>query len=408
MRVVKHSYKILLWIQIIAACTSTTTMQPSQPLTSTSINKNLHTVMEAISALPTNRQPSNLKQSLMLMLEGGQIWKAITQNKPYNALTLTSLSSQNAQILQQALNNSDDRFWILIHKDPAVQEAIEHCNIPFTRDTSTMHEYKMLFRFTYIRVHITNPDILIQVQQAYRHAIIALQWFLFAQAILQDSIFTAGMLTIPDNQHYLFHFLDGYAELVSPRYRFYSGLHPHSLWQPNAYTRSSSYWKNKKQFHDSMFGIDFQDNDHQSIPVLPNQNSHLLFCALDNGMTAIKWERFGVTLNIKNRTFSALKQPLRYFQKNNQNTDIIRKEKIPQDVMLQFKSLFNNHLTKYQSDQINKDGITAMLNMLDSSGRSIFIDFLTKRKKYSSLTLTLRKGNEIILQPSHFKNLSAA
>ncbi len=76
--------------------------------------------------------------------------------------------------------------------------------------------------------------------------------------------------------------------------------------------------------------------------------------------------------------------------------------------MLQFKSLFASNLTKHQSDQISKDGISAMLGMLDTSARQLFVDFLTKRKKYIPQLLSLRKGDEIILQPALFKNLSAA
>jgi len=403
MRVVKSSYNALLWIQIITICFYSA-IQTSQPI---SINKNLPKIMDAITTLPVANQPSNIKQSLTFMLEGGQIWKAIAQNKLYNALFLSTLSTNDAGIMQQALNSSDDKFWILICKDAKVQEAIEHCNIPFTRDTSAMHEYKMLFRITYIRIHITNQDVLTTIQKSYEHAVIALQWFLYAQAILQDSIFTSGMLTIPDPQYSLFQFLDGYAELVSARYRFYSGMHPHSWWQPNAYTRSSSCWPHKKQFHDTMFGIDFHSDDHKPLNILPSNNSHLMFCALDNGLTAIKWEEFGVTLNVKDRNFSALKHTLNPF-KNKKADGIIRKEKIPQDVMLQFKSLFGSRINKYQSDLIAKDGITAMLEMLDPSTRQLFINFLIKHKKYPTQTLTLRKGNEIILQPTLFKSLSAA
>lgn len=403
MRVVKNSYHGLLWIQILLICCYTTIQVSHTP----SINKNLPKIIDAIEILPSKYQPANIKQSLTFMLEGGQIWKAISQYKFYNALFLSTISIDDARILQLALNSSDDIFWIQIHSDQKVHEAIKHCNIPFTRETSMMHEYKMLFRITYLRIHISNQETLKLIEQSYQHAVVALQWFLYAQAILQDSIFTSGIITVPDKEYALFHFLDGYGELVSPRYRFYSGLHPHSLWQPNAYSRASSNWPHKKLFHDTLFGIDFHDKDHNPLMILPNNNSHLMFCALDNNMTAIKWEEHGVTINLKNRTFSALKHSLKYLQ-TKRTDQRQRKDKVPHDVMLQFKSLLGSNLTKHQADLIAKDGISMMLGMLNNNARQLFIEFLTKHKKYVAQTLSMRKGDEIILQPNLFKSFSAA
>ena len=127
----------------------------------------------------------------------------------------------------------------------------------------------MLFRMTYLQTMISNDEILQQIQESYEHAVIALQWFLYAQALLENDTFLSAVITIPDKNLSLFYFLDGYAELISPRYRLYSSLSIHSWWQSNAHTQITRHWKYKKLFKDAAFGINFKNKDNEIEYVLP-------------------------------------------------------------------------------------------------------------------------------------------
>jgi hypothetical protein len=379
-------------LQIIALCSTIFAYsKKDEP-----INPNLQTIISKIENLPEKYRPADVKKAMALMLQGKSIWNNISKNKFYSALTLHIQDAKVTNIVKNCLEKSIDRFWIDIHNNKKIQQAIEQANVKFSREMSQQPEYFMFFRMTYLKSMITKEETLKSIENAYQEAIIALQWFLFAQAILENDMFTSAMITIPDQNLYLFYFLDGYAELISPRYRFYSAMSFHSLWQSDAHTQLTGHWKHKKIFKDAAFGINFKNKDKEAQNILPLNNSNLMFGTLDNKLTFIKWQ---------GNEISVLKKPLKILQpKNKSESSINRYDKIPQDVIYQFKSLFKHPITRHQSNLIYKDGISAMLNMLDDNIRSLFINFLEKSKSYNVFDNTLRKGNEIILNPNRFKD----
>lgn len=390
-----------------ASETSSILKKQSTSKDSSEINPYLQKILQELSNLPTNYQPEHPEQALKFMMKGNQIFKSVYTDKFFQACSLSNLNAADTRVLQNALSSSDEQFWKLIHADEQLQHEIEKCNVSYTRENFLSINYTMLFRINYARLHISSQQVWHQFKSAYEQALIALQWYLFAQAIIQDSIFTSGMITIPDPDYSLFKFMDGYCELVSPCYRFYSGLHPHSLWQTHAYTRKSSHWTRQKQFNDSNFGIDIKDNEYKILPILPGNKSHILFGILKSGLLFIKWEEFGTTINFKEKDFSAIKHTLRYFQKKEKEDEALqRREKISQDVMLQFRSLYPHKLTKHQADEIQIFGIQKMLEILDKDAADFFTKYLIQRKKYIKDTLHMRKGGEIILQPRKFVSLT--
>jgi len=400
--------QILMLIPLSVCSYHTIIPQPAKPAAEQKQNPYLQTIHQSFKKLPEQLQPINTKQALISILQGASVWKAVTQGLFYNALHIKNLTPQTAEILNAAFNLPPDHFWLRIHNDANVQHEIERANVQFTRENCISPEHKMLFKITYVRTHITEPEIIEQIKKAYQEAVIDLQWYLYGQAIIQDGIFATGMLTIPDPTLDLFLFLDGYAELISPRYKLYGPVHPHSLWQSEAYTRKTHNWSSKPKFQNHSFGIDLKDHRHESMPVLPGQNSHILFGhLLSDNLTYIQWEPVGFTLNFSQSDFSAISQTFKSAPKKDSATSKFdRKEKVTQDVLYQFKSRFDSNLNKHQSDQIQKNGITAMRTLLSPKQEPLFTKYLVTEKKYPKETLHYRKGNEIILVPKKFVPLS--
>jgi hypothetical protein len=359
------------------------------------VNSNLQTIMGKLNDLPEEYRPADIKKAMKLMLQGKFIWKSISENKLYSALDLKIDDPKIALIVKNCLEKSPDTFWVEIHNNQKIQLAIEQANVPFTRETCNNPEYFMLFRMTYLKAMIQNEEIIGQIQESYENSVIALQWFLYAQALLENETFLSAVITILDKNLSLFYFLDGYAELISPRYRLYSALSIHSWWQSDAHTQITRHWKHKKLFKDAAFGINFKNKNKEIEYVLPLNNAHLIFGILDNKLTFIKWQKRGphVVDLVKNR--------------NSIEAKLIRNDKIPKDVLLQFKSLFGHPLTRHQSHVSFKDGISAMIQMLDDQSKKLFLNFLKTIKKYNSLDNNLRKGNEIILNPNRFKDFNS-
>lgn len=358
------------------------------------INAHLQTIINKLNELPEAYKPTDIKNALKLMLQGKTVWENISNNKPYAALEVKVDEPQTALIIKNSFEMKPDNFWIEIHNNQKIQQAIEQANITFNRETSSSPEYFMLFRMTYLKVMIQDEELIKKIADAYQQAVIALQWFLYAQALIENEIFLSAVITIPDKNLSLFNFLDGYAELISPRYRLYSALSIHSFWQSNAHTQITRNWKYKKLFKDAAFGISFKnETEHENNEYrLPLHNAHLVFGTLDNKLTFIKWQKRSPHLIdlMKNR--------------NSIDPKFIRNDKPCKDTSLQFKSLFGHTLTRHQALLISKDGISAMIQMLDHEAKKLFIDFLKKIKKYNPTDNHLRKGNEIILKPERFKN----
>lgn len=383
---------ILLWLTILFEQQNIYVKNKSEA--SQEINSNLQKIMGKLNDLPEEYRPADIKKAMKLMLQGKFVWKSISENKLYSTLDLKIDDPKIALIIKNSLEKSPDTFWVEIHNNQKIQQAIEQANISFTREACNNPEYFMLFRMTYLKAMIQNDEIIHQIQEAYENAVIALQWFLYAQTLLENEPFLSAVITIPDKNLSLFYFLDGYAELISPRYRLYSALSIHSWWQSNAHTQITRHWKHKKLFKDAAFGINFKNKNKEVEYVLPLNNAHLVFGILDNKLTFIKWQKRGphVVDLVKNR--------------NSIEAQLIRNDKIPKDVMLQFKSLFGHPLTRYQSHTSFKDGISAMIQMLDNESKKLFLNFLKTIKKYNALDNNLRKGNEIILNPNRFKDFN--
>lgn len=404
-----YPYQLLLWVPIITLfhpvySSNTSSKQLTHHTESTQpINQHLQRIIDIFNTLPTKFQPVDLKQSLLFILQGNNVWRHLQKNNLFDALALQNPTAEFAKIATTALNSSDDVFWTHVHNDPEVKRDIEMCNIAFNRDSSISHEYKMLFRMTYIKAHVTDAAQLEQFTQAYENAIIALQWFIYAQALLQDRPFISAMITLPDHEYTLFHFFDGYCELVSPRYRFYSAMHPHSLWQCHAYKRFSRHWKHKKDFDNTAFGIDMINQAN----ILPGNMSHILFGRLDNGLLFVTWQQHGITLNFKSKNFSALKHPIDALKRHHHDASLYRNEKVSEDVAHQFKSLHKQTLTKDQSYNVSRDGISAMLSLLEHDTKKMFEKYLKEFKKYNPFTLQYRKGDEVVLLPKKFVNFYA-
>ncbi|MBI2344668.1 hypothetical protein HYV10_01190 [Candidatus Dependentiae bacterium] len=356
------------------------------------VNARLQTIITKINDLPETYRPTDIKKALKLMLQGKSIWNNINKNKSYSALEVKIDEPHAALIIKNSFDMSPDNFWVEIHNNQKIQQAIEQANIEFTREASNSSEYYMLFRMTYLKIMLNNDEFIKKIIDAYQQAIIALQWFLYAQTLLENEPFHSAVIAIPDKDLSIFYFLDGYAELISPRYRLYSALSIHSFWQSDAYTRITRHWKYKKLFKDAAFGINFKNHIHNNEYPLPLNNAHILFGTLNNNLTFIKWQKHGphVTDIIKNKIQT--------------NPEFIRSDKLSKDILLQFKSLFGHPLTRYQNHLITKDGISAMIQMLNNESRTLFINFLKKIKKYNMLDNNIRKGNEIILNPQRFKD----
>lgn len=356
------------------------------------VNANLQMIMTKLNDLPEAYRPTDIKMAMKLMLQGKSVWKNISIHKPYSALELQINEPQAALIIRNSFEMQPDKFWIEIHKNEKIQQAIEQANVIFTRETCNSPEYSMLFRMAYVKTMINNDEIIKKLIKAYEQAVLALQWFLYAQALLENETFFSAVITIPDKNLSLFNFLDGYAELISPHYRLYSALSIHSVWKSDAQTQITRHWKYKKLFKDAAFGINFKNENQDHQYQLPLNNAHLIFGILDNKLTFIKWQKRGPNLIdvIKNR--------------NTLDPKFIRNDKPSKDIVLQFKSLFGHPLTRHQSLLISKDGISAMIQMLDNESKALFINFLKKIKKYNTLDNPIRKGNEIILNPERFKD----
>lgn len=389
----KKLLRIMPILQIIVCIYSSS---PAYGKKDEAINPNLQAIITKIESLPEKHRPTDIKKAMKLMMQGKTVWDNVSKNKFYSALTLNIDDAKVANIIKNCLESFDDKFWIYIHNNQKVKNMIEQANVKFNRETSKKPEYFMFFRMAYLKSMITKTEHLEKIESAYQQAIIALQWFLFAQAILENNIFTSAVISIPDSNMHLFYFLDGYAELIAPRYRFYSAISFHSLWQSDAHTQLTNHWKHKKMFKDVAFGINFKNKENEVQNILPLNNSNLMFGMLDNKLTFIKWQ---------GSEESILKKPLKIMQsKNKSETVINRYDKVPQDIMYQFKSLFKHPHTRHQANLISKDGISAMLQMLDDNSRQLFINFLQKMKNYNVFDNTIRKGNEIILNPTRFKD----
>lgn len=361
------------------------------------------TILKALEGLPAHNKPKCMRAAMERIKKGNAIWVRLHHNQAYEAITNNSdPTSVEQQTLQRVFNANHTDLWNMIRDNHALQKMAHDQNIPFTATAITSPEYNMYFRTAYIRqvVPVSHID---EFMQQYEDAMINLQWHLYAKTILQgEQAFTSGMITMNDAPHFtVFKFLDGYAEMISPTYKLHAGLSYHSVTTPIAYARKSSHWTGQKSFNDNNFGIDFFNRNRLPNPVLPGNKSHMLFGLRTNGMVFIKWEEYGVTMNVKHSDYSALKHTVRYFEKKDkQDSQLERRESIPAYVTAEFKRLCPKALSRKTKADIKTYGISKMLEVLEMDAPEHVVTFetyLTKHLMLKKDSLYHRKGNEVVL-----------
>lgn len=370
----------------------------------------------ALESLPEKSRPANIDDALQMIKDGKTVADHIANNKFYDAIALnlpffrltSNAATHDAQVFKQALNTDDSTFWKTIQNDPIIAKSIQAHNIKFTFEEFQKPENNLYFRNTFIRKNLKNPEHSLSLyQKAYQKSIVQLQWHLYARATLQDQAFTSGMITFNEPNFQTFKFLDGYAELVSPKYKLYANISLHSITTTKAYTRESSHWDGQVGLKGLNFGIDIQDSDGKPLDILPGNKAHILFGLRTNNMTFVKWENYGVTFNPIKGDVSIIKHTGGYFHKKNKKdiASLERREKLPNSVLEKFKQLYDKQLTAEEEKSIKIDGITALRQILahNSPAKTTEFDtFLIHDMKYQPATLHVRKGSEIILphQPS--------
>lgn len=357
-----------------------------------------------LEKLPKKNQPSDMNQALKLIKDGEIVAGLIEQGSFFDAImhnfSKDGLASDEDKVLwKKSFNTSDADFWAIIKNDKVLAKKASHHSIPFTIESLKSVENGMYFRSTYARIN--SAEGLSSLVDAYQKSIVQLQWHLFSLSVLQEGrAFSSGMISVQDSKFSLFKFLDGYAELVSPKYKLHSAISFHSLATTKAYTRESSHYSGAKRFKFDC-GIDIQDSNNQPLSILPGNKSHILFGLRSNDMVFVKWENYGVTFNPAESDMSMIPHIKGYFDKKDKSDDPIleRREKISDDVMAEFKKLYNDKkITKKDKKNIEAHGVSYMIKMLDPNSQELFKKYLVNTKKYSESSLNNRKGNEIILQ----------
>lgn len=371
---------------------------------------------KALTSLPSKFRPANVDDALQIIKDGKIVADLINRNKFYDAIAInlpllkstSDTAIHDSKVFKQALNTDDSTFWELIKNNEIIKKSIQAHKINFTFQEFQKPENNLYFRNTFIRKNLQNPEHSLGVyQKAYQTSVVQLQWHLYARSILQDQAFSSGMITFKQPHFQTFKFLDGYAELVSPKYKLHANISFHSLTTTKAYTRESSHWGGQVGLKGLNFGIDIQDNNGKPLDILPGNKSHLLFGLRTNNMTFVKWENYGVTFNPIENDISIIKHTGGYFHKRNKedNAALERREKLPNTVFDKFKELYGKELTKEEEKSIKVNGITTLRQILahDSYAKAQEFDaFLINEMNYQPTTLDIRKGGEIILpdQPS--------
>lgn len=365
-------------------------------------------VKDYLEKLPKKNQPSDMAQALQMVKDGAVISGLIEKGRFYDAIVhnfsigknidLSLVADKEKVLWRNAFNTSDTDFWDIIKNDKVLAKKASHHKIPFTLESLKSVENAMYFRSTYARIY--SGEALAKFIRAYQKSIIQLQWHLFAQSVVQEGqAFSSGMISVQDPSFILFKFFDGYAELVSPKYKLYNSVSVHSLVTTKAYTRKSSHYSNAKRFNFDC-GIDIQDSNNKPLDILPGNKSHILFGLRSNDMFFVKWENFGVTINPLENDMSLVPHIKGYFDKKDKHDDPIleRREKVLEDVSQEFKKLYGDKkITGKDKKSIEAFGISYMIKMLDPKSQEIFKTYLVDVKKYSANSLNDRKGNEIIL-----------
>lgn len=374
-----------------------------QPSMKRDYAQDIELMKKYLEQLPQKNRPADMTKALEMIKDGAMVAELVHKRNFYDAIMMSreqNFSEQDTVVLKSAFNTSDLEFWNLIKDDKELAAKAGRHAIPFTLKALESVESAMYFRSTYARMRI-GIATMEEFAHAYQAAIVQLQWHLYTHAVLQDKgVFSSGMITVEDRQSDMFKFLDGYAELVSPKYKLHNSVSFHSLTTTKAYTRKSSHYNGAKKFKND-FGIDIQDSKNRPLSILPGNKSHILFGLKDNGMLFVKWENYGVTVNPRQKDMSILPHLQGYFHKKDIQDDPVleRREKVTSDVMNKFESLYGKKksLSSKQKKAIEAYGISYMIKELNPIAAQEFKDYLITVKGYSEKSLSVRKGNEIIL-----------
>lgn len=366
----------------------------------------MQVIRKKLEMLPEHNRPQSITVALHEIQQGKQAFEKVAQGKFYDAVAQQNPAYKDyvdAQTLQRAFNTTDQEFWQIAQHNKLLQEKAKKHKIPFTLEDFCKPENNMYLRATYARKNMIDQALMNKFIHDYKQRIVQIQWHLYAHSIINDIAFTSGMITMHDPNHQLFKFLDGYCELVNPKYKLHDGKSIKALISTKAYSRESSHWTGQRALGGKNFGIDFMDNRNNPDHVLPGNKSHLLFGMRDNGMVFVKWEEYGVTFNPMQGDISAIPHLFRYFQKNGVHSDdesLHRREKIPPTVKKEFEKLYPGKLNQKIMQDIDTYGISYMRQILHNQypDREIIFDhFLVTHMHYDPTTLHVRKGSEVIL-----------
>ena len=204
--------------------------------------------------------------------------------------------------------------------------------------------------------------------------IINLQWALFSRAVSKQDGFLSGTIVLEDPDRKIFDFLNSY----QARY--------------NRIT--SSHFKNAQAKGLSNKGIDIPDFNLCQGP-LPGGKRHLLFGALDNGSTFLKWEDYGTKFKQIGPHVAGF---LSKFASFGHDTEDIHRENVPKEINKYFQAFAStNHikLTKQEKKELETHGIHAMLAIANKY--NLGEQFASHPIFANMDNLELRKGNEVIL-----------
>lgn len=363
-------------------------------------------IKDELQNLPKAYRPANIDVAVDYIQKGDSAWDSIKKGKTFDAV-VKNIDAKNfvnydILVLKDCFDVDDEVFWNKIKDDTNLQALAKKNGLPFSRDALNSKEYGLYLKAEYVRDHTINPKILEEYLNAYQTTIVQVQWHLYSKAILVDKAFHGGMITFKDPQSYMFNLLDTYAELISPNYKNVGVLR--SLFKTGAYNRESSHWDGQRARDGKNFGIDILSKDGKSLPILPGNNPHLLFGERTNGMTFVKWEEHGTSLQN-----GGLSHALSFIKTRGENDETVHsKERVPKDVMSLFEKLYKAKKSFFErifkkdttSSDVKTYGISKMLELLEKQNPAnalSFKNYLISVKKYDPKTLNLRKGGEVIL-----------
>ncbi len=258
----------------------------------------------------------------------------------------------------------------------------------------------------------------LSMQQEYLDAIIAICWALFDKAVAKDQPFTGGTIVVIDNGHKLYDFLFEYAKRTNSQL-LEGNLRPLKASKNcYAYSRASSHFPElqKRKNYPGQFGIDVRYGEGLLEPLLPANKQHILFGKLIDGpqnLTFVKMETYGLC----KRDGSVLKHTQAYIEAMWKKATGVhakgysRREDVPKDIKREFSSIIqlvskkDKKRGKSISNEVKEGGIKVIYIQAKTLAKELQTTYAEKAQnlvktletKYDILTLTIRRGNEVIL-----------